>query len=204
MPPSFFSVHLHKTDKMKIVYLHGFGSSGTSGTVELLRKSLPEGTEVVAPDIPVDPREALPFLHEYCKNEQPDLVLGTSMGGMYTQQMWGFKRICVNPAFTMSRVLKAGKHKFFNRRKDNQTEFFITKDIIQAFNQMERMQFKGITKEEKELCWGLFAINDTYPSHYDTFRKLYPHCIRFEGEHQLNDKVLHKVVFPLIKEIMGE
>jgi len=188
---------------MKIVYFHGFGSSGTSGTVELLRNALPN-VEIIAPDIPVDPADALPFLQQYCKERQPDLIIGTSMGGMYAQQMWGYKRICVNPAITMSRVLKAGKHKFFNRRKDNQTEFFITKDIIQHFSQMERLQFKGITAAEKELCYSLFAINDTYPSHYDTFRKLYPHCSRFEGEHQLNDKALHKAVLPLVNELMSD
>lgn len=185
---------------MKIVYLHGFGSSGTSGTVQLLAGALPK-VQVVAPDIPVDPSEALPFLLEYCKEQAPDLIIGTSMGGMYTQQMRGFKRICVNPAFTMSRILKAGKHKFFNRRKDGQTEFMITKDIMSHYAQMERLQFKGITDNEKELCYGLFATNDTYPGHYDTFRKLYPHCSRFEGEHQLTDKVLHKTLLPLIKEL---
>ena len=44
----------------KILYLHGFASSGASGTVELLRKWFWERSEpahravVVAPDIPLD------------------------------------------------------------------------------------------------------------------------------------------------------
>ena len=66
----------------KIVYLHGFGSSGTSGTVQLLAQLLPE-VEIVAPDIPVDPVDALPFLQEFCDKERPDLIIGTFMGGMY-------------------------------------------------------------------------------------------------------------------------
>ena len=86
---------------MKIVYFHGFGSSHASGTVEILRRELPND-EVVAPDIPVDPVEALPYLKELCEQEQPDLIIGTSMGGMYAQQMRSFRRILVNPAFTMS------------------------------------------------------------------------------------------------------
>ena len=110
---------------MKIVYFHGFGSSGASGTVETLRNLLPDAT-IIAPDIPIDPVEALPFLKKLCEDEQPDIVVGTSMGGMYAQQMRGFVRICVNPALnmsTMSSVLKTGEHKFFNRRKDNQKTF---------------------------------------------------------------------------------
>ena len=191
---------------MKLIYFHGFGSSGASGTVETLRRCLPED-EIIAPDIPVDPIEALPYLKELCEKEQPDIIFGTSMGGMYAQQMRGFVRICINPAFNMStqsKVLKTGTYKFFNGRKDNQKEFKITKEIIQHHNQMERQQFKGITDFDLENCYGLFGINDPVVNTYDTFRKYYPHAIRFEGEHRLNDKVIHKVLLPLIKELTNK
>lgn len=189
---------------MKIIYFHGFASSGASGTVQTLRKLMPD-IEVIAPDIPIDPQEALPYLKELCRQEQPDLIIGTSMGGMYAQQMRGFKRICVNPAFNMSRlskVLKTGEHEFLNRRKDNQKTFRITRDIIQHFNQMERQQFKDITPDEQQICWGLFGINDTSVNTYDLFRKHYTQATRFEGEHRLNEKVLRHTVIPLIKEIL--
>lgn len=188
----------------KIVYFHGFGSSGASGTVDLLRHFLPE-YEIVAPDIPVDPLDALPYLKEYCEQEQPDLIIGTSMGGMYAQQMFGFRKICVNPAFNMShasKVLKTGTHKFFSGRKDNQKEFTITKDIIQHFNMMERSQFKGITPFDLENTYGLFGINDTAVNTYDLFRKHYRNAARFDGGHQLNDDALRKAVIPLVRKIL--
>lgn len=189
---------------MKIVYYHGFGSSGASGTVETLRRILPD-VEVVAPDIPVDPVEALPYLRDLCSQEQPDLIIGTSMGAMYAQQMFGFKKICVNPAFNMSmmsKVLKTGTFKFLNGRKDNQKEFRITRDIIQHFNQMERQQFKGITDFDKANTYGLFGINDTTANCYDLFKKHYSNAQRFDGEHRLNEKVLRHVVVPLAKQIL--
>ena len=188
---------------MKLIYFHGFGSSGASGTVENLRKLLPED-EVIAPDIPIDPVEALPYLKQLCADEQPDIVIGTSMGGMYAQQMRGFVRICINPALnmsTMSTVLRTGEHKFFNGRKDGQKTFRITRDIIQHHNQMERQQWKDITDWDREHCYGLFGIRDTQVNTYDLFRRHYPHAIRFDGEHRLNDKVLRKVVLPLIQEL---
>lgn len=120
---------------MKIIYFHGYASSGATGTAETLRRLLPD-VEILSPDIPVDPQEALPYLRNLCAEEQPDLVIGTSMGGMYAQQMFGFRKICVNPAFNMSRmskVLKTGEHPFLNGRKDSQKTFKITKDIIQHF-----------------------------------------------------------------------
>ena len=103
-------------EPFNMVYFHGFASSGATGTAELLRKIFPS-SEILAPDIPVDPAEALPYLKAFCEEHHPDVVVGTSMGGMYAQQMRGFLRICVNPAFrmsTMSKVLHTGTFKFLN------------------------------------------------------------------------------------------
>ena len=188
----------------KIIYFHGFGSSGASGTVETLRKLLPE-VQIIAPDIPVDPFDALPYLTELCEKEQPDIVLGTSMGGMYAHQMKGFKRICVNPALNMSKmskVLKTGTYKFFNRRKDNKKEFTISKTIIQHHFFIEMQQFKNITEDDKKNCYGLFGIYDTTVNTFDLFRKHYPNAQRFEGEHRLNEKVIRKTLIPLINQLL--
>ena len=190
---------------MKLIYFHGFGSSGASGTVESLRRLLPD-FEVIAPDIPVDPAEALPFLKELVGNEQPDIIVGTSMGAMYAQQMFGFRKICVNPAFnmsTMSKVMKAGrKYPFLNGRRDGAKDFTITGQIVKNFNAMERQQFKGITDFDKDNTYGLFGIYDTTVNCYDLFRKHYPNAIKFDGEHHLNDKSLKSAVIPLIKQIV--
>ena len=194
---------------MKLIYFHGFSSSGASGTVQMLRKILPSA-EIIAPDIPVDPEEALPMLKNLVEVEQPDLIAGTSMGGMYVQQMHGHLRICVNPAFNMSslsKVLHTGEHKWLNGRKDSAKTFKITADIIKHFNQMERKQFDGITPEDKNLCYGLFGINDKTVNpvnSYTTFTKYYTHAERIEAEHQLNEKVLRKYLLPLMKELLGE
>lgn len=191
---------------MKIVYFHGFGSSHASGTVEILRRELPDDT-VAAPDIPVDPAEAMPYLRQFCADEQPDLIIGTSMGGMYAQQMRSFRRILVNPAFnmsTMSKGLKTGEHKFYSGRYDGAKTFKITKDIITHHNQMERQQFKGITAAERETCWCLVGLHDTTVTNAEAvFKKNYlaDHLIRFDGEHQLNDKVIKKVLLPLIEQM---
>lgn len=194
---------------MKLVYFHGFASSGASGTVQLLRHILPSA-DVIAPDIPVDPEEALPFLRALVDEERPDVILGTSMGGMYAQQMHGHLRICVNPAFnmsTMSKTLRTGTHKWLNGRRDSAKEFKVTAETIRHFNQMERRQFDGITPADRELCYGLFGINDPYVNPvnaYNTFMKHYVHAQRFEGEHQLNEKVMRKTVLPLMKSLLGD
>ena len=188
---------------LKLIYFHGFGSSGGGSTVKTLQELL-EGWIVLAPDIPVDPAEALPFLVELCKMERPDVVVGTSMGGMYAQQMRGFKRICINPSFYLSQrknILHEGTFDFFNARKDGATNFAITSEIIGHFAEMEAHQFDGITDKDRENVYGLFADNDTTVNCEDVFRQYYKNVIHFHGEHRLNRQVIEEVLVPLIKEI---
>ena len=47
----------------KILYVHGFGSSGQSGTVTRMREVLPQA-RVIAPDLPIHPKEAVRLLHD--------------------------------------------------------------------------------------------------------------------------------------------
>ena len=64
--------------KKTILYFHGYGSSGMSHTVDYLKKQLPE-CKIIAPDIPVDPEEALPYLKMLCSSHKPALVIGTQV-----------------------------------------------------------------------------------------------------------------------------
>ena len=195
-------------DMRKMMYVHGFASSGSSGTVMNLRRSLP-GWRVIAPDLPVDPFEALELLRTIVEEEQPEIVVGTSMGGMYTQQLWGVPRIVVNPSFEMSRSLlfgKMGRNKYMSKRKDGATEFRIDKAVVERFKEMEKHQFDGITEEEKRLVVGLFGDKDPIVHFYPLMAELYgeERCRWFKGEHRLNDKIVDKVLLPLIMEMVGE
>ncbi len=190
-----------------LLYVHGFASSGSSGTVMTLRRYL-ASWRVIAPDLPVDPFEALELLRSTVKQEAPDIVVGTSMGGMYAQQLWGVPRIVVNPSFEMSRSLlfgKMGRNKYMSKRKDGATEFRIDKAVVERFKEMEKGQFSGITEEEKPLVVGLFGDKDPVVHFQPLMAQLYgeERCRWFAGEHRLNDNVVKKVLLPLIDELVG-
>ena len=195
----------------KLLYLHGFGSSGASGTVDVLRhafwgKNPDERIQVVAPDIPVDPVEALPFLKALVEKEQPGLIVGTSMGGMYAQQLRGYPRICVNPSFGTSKLyslLHVGKYKWLNRRKDGATEFHIYKETIEHYAEMEAHQFDGLTDDDRILCYGLFGLQDDITeSSRAIFEEHYPGQSKFfDGGHRLNADLVHEHLIPYIREI---
>ena len=192
----------------KLLYVHGFASSGSSGTVMTLRRHL-SSWRVIAPDLPVDPFEALELLRGIVEQEKPDVVVGTSMGGMYAQQLWGIPRIIVNPSFEMSRSLlfgKMGRNKYMSKRQDGVTEFRIDKAVVERFKQMEKTQFDGVNDHEKALVTALFGDKDPVVNFYPLVSELYgkERCIHFNGEHRLNDEIVKKVLIPIINECVKE
>lgn len=194
------------SEHKKLMYVHGFASSGSSGTVMALRRYL-TGWRVVAPDLPIDPFEAMELLRATIEEEQPDIVVGTSMGGMFTQQLWGVPRIIVNPSFEMSRSLlfgKMGKNKYTSKRKDGATEFRVDKKVVEQFKLLEKTQFDGINENEKKLVWGLFGDKDPVVHFQPLMAKMYgeDRCRWFDGEHRLNDEIVKKVLIPIIDELL--
>lgn len=190
-----------------MMYVHGFGSSGSSGTVMALRHHLPHW-QVIAPDLPVDPFEALELLRSIVEREKPEIVVGTSMGGMYTQQLWGVPRVVVNPSFEMSRSLlfgKMGRNKYTSKRQDGATEFRIDKAVVERFKLMEKEQFAGINEQEKQLVIGLFGDKDPVVHFQPLMASLYgeERCRWFSGEHRLNDKIVKNTLLPLLQELLG-
>lgn len=192
----------------KVLYLHGFASAGSSGTALHLRNALYEyGIPVISPDIPLSPAAALPFLQQLVRTEQPTLIVATSMGALYAELLHGVPRILVNPSFCMSRLLTfrgLGKRQAFrNRREDGAKDFKVDKQMVAEFREVEKGLFKEAS-QEAHLVWGLFGTQDKNVNCQPEFRKHYgtSHFQLFEGEHFLNDAVLKKVVFPIVKDIL--
>jgi hypothetical protein len=191
-----------------ILYLHGFASSGASGTATSMRTALyPYGVQVIAPDIPVLPAEALHFLRQQVEELKPDLIVATSMGAMYAEQLRGRLRILVNPSFCMARLLTfggMGRKPFRNQRADGAIDFKVDKEMIAQFRDIESHAFEGITPKDKALVYGLFGQHDKRVNCQPQFLKHYgrEHFQLFDGEHFLNDNVLKHVVIPLIKQLL--
>lgn len=194
---------------MKIVYIHGFASAGSTGSATQLRNHFyPKGIQVLSPDVPVEPLRAIQFLRDYIAEHQPSLIIATSMGAMYADQLRGVPRILVNPSFHMAKLLTfrgLGRHEFRNKREDGARDFKIDKQMIAEFKEVEKHSFDGITPEEKSLVWGLFGTKDKNVNCQPDFRKHYgtAQMSLFEGEHYLNGAVLGKVVIPLAEKILG-
>lgn len=189
----------------KILYVHGFSSSGQSGTVVKIREMLP-GATVVAPDLPLHPAEAMDLLHHTCETENPDLIIGTSMGGMYAEMLYGYDRILVNPAFQMGDTMlkhgMLGKNTFLNPRQDGVQEFIVTKSLVEEYKEITAKCFAGVTDEEsRDRVYGLFGDEDPVVHTRDLFSQHYRNAISFHGEHRMNDKILLHSVLPVVQWI---
>ncbi len=195
----------------KILYLHGFSSAGSTGTATNLRNHLyaDYGVTVVSPDIPVSPAEAVQFISRVVETENPDLIIGTSMGGMYAELQHGHLRICVNPSFHMARLLTfkhLGKNvEFLNKRADGQRQFKVDKKMVAEFKEIEtKLTLRDITPDDKQLIWGVFGKDDPTVNCQAEFKKAYgsEHFRIIEGEHSLTDAMMKRDLLPLIKQLL--
>lgn len=186
----------------KIMYVHGFLSSGQSGTVKMLQELMPNAT-LIAEDIPVHPEEAVQMLKDLQAQEQPDLIIGTSMGGMYAEMLHGTDRILVNPAFEMGDTMSSmtGKQVFQNPRKDGVNELMVTKGLIKEYRDITTQCFSQITPEEQDRVYGLFGDKDPVVHTFDLFHEHYPNALHFHGEHRLIDKIAFHYLSPVIRWI---
>ncbi len=187
-----------------VLYCHGFASSGQSGTVTRLREVMPHA-KVVAPDLPIHPAEAIRLLRETCEQEQPALIIGTSMGGMYAEQLRGYDRICVNPALEMGETMRAhgmtGTQQFQNPRQDGVQEFYVDKALVKEYKEQSEQRFVGLTDEDRQRVYGLFGDEDTTVDTYDLFHEHYPQALHFHGEHRMNDQSFMHAVMPVVRWI---
>ena len=188
----------------KLMYVHGFGSSGQSGTVRRLRTAFPNAT-IIAPDLPLHPEEAIALLHQLCRDEQPDIILGTSMGGMYTEQLRGFDRICTNPALciadTMHEHGMTGTQEYQNPRLDGVQTFYVDKALVKEYRTVSERRFEHLDDDDRKRVFGLFGDEDTVVDTFDLFHQHYPQAIHFHGEHRMDDRSFMHSVLPVIRWI---
>ena len=156
--------------------------------------------------MPLHPAEAMDLLHHTCETENPDLIIGTSMGGMYAEMLYGYDRILVNPAFQMGDTMlkhgMLGKNTFLNPRQDGVQEFIVTKALVEEYKEITAKCFAGVTEEEsRDRVYGLFGDEDPVVHTRDLFSQHYRNAISFHGEHRMNDKILLHSVLPVVQWI---
>lgn len=191
--------------KKKLIYLHGLSSSGESCTSKRLQILLPD-FEIISPDIPINPYDALTYLRDLCDKVKPDLLIGTSMGGMFAQQIRGYRKILVNPSFYVSLTLWNNEGRtlpFYSKRKDGATEFDVTQTLCRQYEMMEFRQFDGF-EQDRDKTIALFGVNDSVVDCKDIYLRYYTDIDFFDGGHRIDVATLECVIVPRILRMCNE
>ena len=152
---------------MRIIYVEiapadSFNENGP----DILRQLFPEG-EIIVPDIPNNPPEALAFLNQLAKAENADIVIGVGLGGTLVQALYGHYRILINPEFILPHCISDMGISSPEGRRD----LAFTPNQQAYIRLFMSKQFKYIPRGEEQFIYGLFASQSDYMLYSETFFK---------------------------------
>jgi len=192
----------------KILFLHGFFATGQCIPALTLRKAFECRAQVLTPDLPLHPAEALACVKRMCHAEKPDVIVGNSCGSFYAQMAASeleIKALLGNPHFQMTDFLstRIGPHQYKSSRLDGHQDFIINEQLIDEFDALQKTQFAHVSPTVKSLIWGLFGERDTLAHFEPVFLQYYDHSYHFPGGHTPTaDEVLTWYV-PLIEQLIA-
>ena len=191
----------------KILFLHGFYASGQCVPAVALREAFAGRVEVLTPDLPMHPLDALETISELIGSEKPDLLIGNSCGAFYAQMIASVKSIPAllgNPHFRMSEFLKQriGQHEYKSPRKDGNQSFVIDEVLVKEFAALEATQFDNYNLQFRDRVWGLFGEQDTLAHFEPLFLKYYSHSFHFPGGHTPTAQEVRTWYVPLAEKLL--
>ena len=191
----------------KILFLHGFYASGQCVPAMALREAFVGRAEVITPDLPMHPKEAVLFIRELIDREQPDLLIGNSCGAFYAQMVApvvGIPALLGNPHFRMTEFLRQriGEHQYKSPRKNGNQDFVIDETLIEEFAEMEAIQFDTCDPDFQERIWGLFGEQDTLAHFEPLFLEHYKHSFHFPGGHTPTAEEVRGWYVPLAEKML--
>ena len=194
---------------MKIQFLHVFYASGQCVPAVALKEALEGKAEVLTPDLPMHPKEAINFIRDLIDKENPNMLVGNSCGSFYAQMIApiiGLPALLGNPHFKMTEFLKPriGPHQYKSLREDGKQDFIIDEQLIAEFAELEEHQFDNYNPKYKERIWGIFGEQDTLAHFEPLFLHYYCHSYHFPGGHTPTAEEVRNFYVPLIEKLMQE
>jgi hypothetical protein len=193
----------------KILFLHGFYASGQCVPALTLREAFAGRAEVLTPDLPMHPEQALRFIRELIDRDKPGLLVGNSCGAFYAQMIApvvGIPALLGNPHFRMSEFLRLriGQHEYKSPRKDGKQSFVIDETLVAEFAALEATQFDNYSPLFRDRVWGLFGEQDTLAHFEPLFLEHYTHSFHFPGGHTPSADEVRNWYVPLVEKMVRE
>lgn len=166
---------------MKILYVHGYNGNPYGDSYTNLKTACANNHELFTIDYDVTkPIDAIDSIHKFVRENDIELIIGTSLGGFLTMNVSGVSRIVVNPCWDpFVELPKIG----YNGPID---------DYIFLFNRF----INSADFEEYHLCSGVFSYDDELLGlkYVDEFKKYFKQQFFIDGSHRINQQMAHKII----------
>ncbi len=199
----------HDLTMKKILFLHGFFATGSCPMAQALREAFDGRAEVLTPDLPLHPKEALSYTRAIIDTEHPDLLLGNSCGSFLAQMLApvvGIPALLGNPHLQMTEFLRPriGEHEYKAPRMDGHQKLVIDEALIREFAELEAGQFDCCSPYYRDRVWGLFGEQDTVARFEPTFLEHYAVSHHFPGGHTPTAQEVRTWYVPLAQRMLAE
>lgn len=191
----------------KAIFLHGFYASGSCPMAIALKDALKGEIEVLTPDLPLHPKDALAFVRELCQQEHPHMLIGNSNGAFLAQKLATELQIPAllgNPHLKMSEFVAArvGENRYKSPRMDGKQNFIIESSLADEFAELEEHQWDNWNPSMRNLCIGLFGEKDTLARFEPEIREHYEGIYHFPGDHTPTMDEVRDWYVPILKNVL--
>lgn len=206
---------MNKEEDMKnqlpaIMYIHGFRSGANGSKREQLQKHFEGRYRVITPEVDADPEKSLAIINGMIAQENPRIIIGTSLGGWMTLMCDSANAIsvvvnpCLNPKETLSQW-KGEELEYFCPRLDGVQNYRLTDEILNKYDRYNVMQ---TLMEKRKSIYALCSTRDEMlgTSHIYVLQPLLLNdhlTITNDFEHRCSGEGMNHL-FELLNEIVVE
>lgn len=166
---------------MKLLYIHGYNGNSYGDSYQHLKTACSTKYDLYTIDYnPESPEQAIKDIHSFIKANNIDVVIGASLGGFLTMNLYGVSRIVVNPCWNPAEEIpKLG----YNGD---------TKCYEMLLNRM----IDNLDFEEKNLCSGVFVNDDELlgRKYVDVFKRYFTAQYDIEGGHRISQQMANDII----------
>lgn len=125
-----------------MMYIHGFMSGANGAKQGQLQRHFKNRYRVIAPELDADPDKSLETINELIEKENPEIIIGTSLGGWMTLMCdsGDAELVIVNPSttptLTLSRWLNEPQT-YFCPRLDGVQTYTLTPETLEKYRKYD-------------------------------------------------------------------